>query len=119
MLGTALLMLGKRERGGAPALVFMVGLVHGCGLAVGLRELLADTGPNVAASLVSFNVGVEAGQLLVGAAVWLLLAGARRVVPGRDDGMRRCVALGVALVSLVWVMERTGPVWDALQAGFA
>ena len=119
VLGTALLMLGKRERGGAPALIFVVGLVHGCGLAVGLRELLADTGPNVAASLVSFNVGVETGQLLVGAAAWLLLAGARRVLPGQDGRMRRCVALGVAVVSLGWVAARTGPAWDALQAGLA
>jgi hypothetical protein len=119
VLGTALLILGKRERGGAPALIVVVGLVHGCGLAVGLRALLSDTGPNVVASLVSFNVGVEAGQLLVGAAVWLLLAGARRVVPGRDGRVRRCVALGVALVSLGWVAARTGPAWDALQTGFA
>jgi hypothetical protein len=119
VLGTALLMLGKRERGGAPALTFVVGLVHGCGLAVGLRELLSDTGPNVVASLVSFNVGVEAGQLLVGGAVWLLLAGARRAVPGQDGRMRRLVALGVAVVSLGWVAARTGPVWDALQTGFA
>jgi len=119
VLGTALPMLGRRERGGAPALVLVVGLVHGCGLAVGLRELLSDTGPNVAASLVSFNVGVEAGQLLVGAAVWLSLAGARRVMPGDDGRVRRFVALGVAMVSIVWVATRTGPVWDALQAGFA
>jgi hypothetical protein len=119
VLGTALLMLGRRERGGAPALVFVVGLVHGCGLAVGLRDLLADTGPNVVASLVSFNVGVETGQLLIGGAVWLLLAGARRAVPGQDAQVRRLVALGVAVVSLGWVAARTGPVWDALQTGLA
>jgi hypothetical protein len=119
VLGTALPMVGKRQHGGAPAPTFVVGLVHGCGLAVGLRELLSDTGPNVAASLVSFNVGVEAGQLLIGAAVWLLLAGARRVVPNQDGQVSRGVALGVALVSLAWVADRTGPVWDALQTGFA
>lgn len=119
VLGTALLMLGKRARGGTPVLTFAVGLVHGCGLAVGLRELLSDTGPNVVASLVSFNVGVEAGQLLVGGAVWLLLAGARQAWPGADGRMRRLVALGVAVVSLGWVAARTGPVWDALQTGFA
>ena len=119
VLGTALLLLGKRERGGAPALIVVVGLVHGCGLAVGLRALLSDTGPNVVASLVSFNVGVEAGQLLVGAAVWALLAGARRLAPGQDARMRRCVALGIAVVALGWVAARTGPVWDALQTGFA
>jgi hypothetical protein len=119
VLGTALLMLGRQRRGGTPALTFVVGLVHGCGLAVGLRALLSDSGPNVAASLVSFNLGVEAGQLLVGGAVWLLLAGARRMVPGRDERVRRLVALGVAAVSLGWVAARAAPVWDALQTGFA
>jgi hypothetical protein len=57
--------------------------------------------------------------LLVGAAVWLLLAGARRVLPGRDVRMRQCVALGVAVVSLAWVAARAGPVWDALRTGLA
>lgn len=119
VLGTALLMMGRQERFGTPALTCVVGLVHGCGLAVGLRELLADTGPNVVASLVSFNVGVEAGQLLVGGAVWLLLAGVRSTLPGRDERVRRCVALGVAAMSSAWVVERAGPVWSALQTGLA
>jgi hypothetical protein len=119
VLGTALAMLGPRGRFGTPALTLLVGLVHGCGLAVGLRELLAETGPNVVASLFSFNVGVEAGQLLTGAAVWTLLAGVRAAAPVRDDRVRRLVALGVAAVSLGWVVERVVPVWDALQTGYA
>jgi hypothetical protein len=119
VLGTALLMLGRQQRFGTPALTFLVGLIHGCGLAAGLRELLSDTGPNVVASLVSFNVGVEAGQLLVGGAMWLLLACARHALPGQDERVRRLVALGVAVVSLGWVAARTGPVWDALQTGLA
>jgi hypothetical protein len=119
VLGTALLMLGRRQHPGAPALTFVVGLVHGCGLAVGLRALLSDTGPNVVASLVSFNVGVEAGQLLVGGAVGLLLACARNALPGQDERVRRLVALGVAVVSLGWVAARAGPAWVAFQAGLA
>jgi hypothetical protein len=119
VLGTALSMMGSRERLRAPLLTLLVGLVHGCGLAVGLRELLSDTGPNVAASLFSFNVGVEAGQLLVGAAVWLLLSGIRAAAPGQDGCVRRLVALGVAVVSLGWVAARTGPVLDALRTAYA
>jgi hypothetical protein len=40
-------------------------------------------------------------------------------MPGDDGRVRRFVALGVAMVSLAWVATRTGPVWDALQTGFA
>ena len=93
----------------------LVGLVHGCGLAYGLRALLSTSGPNVVASLFSFNAGVEAGQLVVGAAVWLVLTGVRTAVPGQGDRVRRLVALGVALVSLGWCVERAGAMRDALQ----
>jgi hypothetical protein len=115
VLATALLLMGRHERGGAPVLLLLVGLVHGCGLAYGLRALLSASGPNVVASLVSFNAGVEAGQLVVGAAVWLVLMGMRTAAPGQGDRVRRLVALGVALVSLGWCVERTGAVRDALQ----
>lgn len=115
VLGTALLLAGRTERAGAPALLLLVGLVHGCGLAYGLRALLSASGPNVAASLFAFNAGVEAGQLVVGAAVWLVLAGIRTAAPGQGDRVRRLVALGVALVSLTWCLERAGAMRDALQ----
>ncbi|HEX4682036.1 MAG TPA: HupE/UreJ family protein [Gemmatimonadaceae bacterium] len=44
---------------------FGFGLVHGFGFSFALRESLQFAGAHLATSLVSFNVGVELGQLLV------------------------------------------------------
>lgn len=61
-----------------PALVaFLFGLVHGLGFAGALKEIgLPDNYLWVA--LLTFNVGVEIGQLLTVAAAWLLYLAARR-----------------------------------------
>ncbi|HET9426140.1 MAG TPA: HupE/UreJ family protein [Gemmatimonadaceae bacterium] len=54
---------GRMERRWAMAFGF--GLIHGFGFAFALRESLQFAGPHLALSLVSFNVGVELGQILV------------------------------------------------------
>lgn len=46
-------------------IAFGFGLVHGFGFSFALRESLQFAGAHLATSLVSFNVGVELGQLLV------------------------------------------------------
>jgi hypothetical protein len=46
-------------------IAFGFGLVHGFGFSFALRESLQFAGRHLAASLVSFNIGVELGQLLV------------------------------------------------------
>ena len=56
--------------GGTPlrrrwALAFAFGLVHGFGFSFGLRETLQFAGSHLLTSLLSFNVGIELGQLLV------------------------------------------------------
>jgi len=47
------------------AITFVFGLVHGFGFSFALRETLQFAGSHLVTSLVSFNVGVELGQLLV------------------------------------------------------
>src|SRR6185436_8494347 len=47
------------------ALAFGFGLVHGFGFSFALRETLQFAGSHLLTSLLAFNVGVEAGQLLV------------------------------------------------------
>ena len=46
-------------------ITFGFGLVHGFGFSFALRETLQFAGSHLLASLVSFNLGVELGQLLV------------------------------------------------------
>ena len=87
-----------------PALVaFIFGLVHGLGFAGALKDIgLPEQHVNIA--LVSFNLGVEAGQLLVIGLAWILFLAIRRVrwaVPAR-----RLALYGIGSVSVFWTLSR-------------
>jgi hypothetical protein len=86
------------------ATAFTFGLLHGFGFASALQGLGATQG-SFSAALVAFNLGVEAGQLFVVAAVLPLLFMLRktplyatRIVPG--------ISLIVAVIGSAWVWER-------------
>jgi HupE/UreJ protein len=69
--------LRERERGtgeelGRQLLVFGFGLIHGLGFASALAELSFDPG-GILLALLSFNVGVELGQLTVALSLMLVL----------------------------------------------
>lgn len=87
--------------------VFAFGLVHGLGFAAVLTDLGVPEG-RLLPALVSFNLGVEAGQLTV-----IGLAGLV-VLPLRHRGLyRRWVAvpasLMIALVGALWAVQRVFP----------
>jgi hydrogenase/urease accessory protein HupE len=87
-------------------LTFVFGLVHGFGFAGALRELELPRAA-LAAGLVSFNLGVECGQLLIVAAAVPLLAGLARIRGFRAAGVP-ALSLTIALLGLVWLGERLG-----------
>lgn len=85
--------------------VFLFGLLHGLGFAGVLRELGLPRSQFLTA-LLSFNVGVEIGQLTVIAAAALLLWPAL----GRDWYRPRVaipLSIAIALVGLYWTIART------------
>ncbi|WP_157201646.1 HupE/UreJ family protein [Massilia sp. Root418] len=90
----------------ALAAVAAVGLVHGFGLAFGLRELLADSSVPPLATLLFFNLGVEAGQLLVASAAWLALRGLQAWRSGWAARTQTGIAFGCTAVSLFWLAGR-------------
>lgn len=82
------------------------GLLHGLGFAavlgeIGLPQLALLTG------LVSFNLGVEIGQLAFAALVMTLLAAARRASKRFDTYGQRTTAYLVGSVAAYWFIERT------------
>ena len=87
-------------------LTFAFGLVHGFGFSFALRETLQFAGGHLLASLLSFNVGVELGQLLV--LVFL--------IPTLDALFRVVVAERMGTVILSAVVAHTGWHW-MLQRG--
>jgi len=87
-----------------PALVFGFGLLHGLGFAAVLRELGLPEGEYLTA-LISFNVGVEVGQLAVIGAALLVLGWFRE----RSWYRRRVVvpaSVTIALVGIYWAVQR-------------
>ena len=96
--------LMKRQVTSRVALTFAFGLVHGLGFAEALRELdLPKQG--LLRSVLSFNLGVEAGQLLFVALVFPVLWN----VGGGKWELRIQWALSAfaALVALGWFVQRT------------
>ena len=90
-----------------PPVVFAFGLLHGLGFASVLRELGLPQGDRLV-GLVTFNLGIELGQLSVIAAAFLAVGWFRHrrwyrtrlVVP---------VSLGIAVVGLTWAVQRLVP----------
>ena len=84
---------------------FGFGLLHGFGFAGALREIGLPEG-EVPAALVSFNLGVEAGQLVVVAAMLGLLALVRRTAPDRAEKIVRIAAYPIGIIGSFWLIER-------------
>ncbi|MED5550466.1 MAG: HupE/UreJ family protein [Pseudomonadota bacterium] len=87
-----------------PLVVFVFGLFHGLGFAGVLSELGLPAGQLVPA-LLSFNVGVELGQLTIVLACWLALHRFRDAA--WYPWLVRIVSVGIALIALWWTLERT------------
>lgn len=86
-------------------LVFMFGLIHGLGFASSLNEIGLPRNKFLT-SILSFNLGVEFGQVTIILAVFLLL-----VLPlGKSAQYRRLVVFPlsviIALIALYWTIER-------------
>jgi hypothetical protein len=84
-------------------ITFVFGLVHGFGFASILRQMHLPA-QGLAASLVAFNLGVEAGQIVVVVLVYPVIAAIQRA-PGR----RTIVATASSVIltlALYWFVER-------------
>jgi hypothetical protein len=87
------------------ALVFAFGLLHGMGFAGALQELGLPRSEFLTA-LITFNVGVEAGQLAVIGAAFLLVGWCA----AHREWYRRWIVIPssalIALTAVYWTVER-------------
>ena len=87
------------------ALVFSFGLLHGMGFAGVLRDLGLPRGDFLTA-LLTFNLGVEAGQLAIVAVAFLIVRAWRR----NERMYRRLVvqpaSVAIALAGIYWTVQR-------------
>jgi hypothetical protein len=87
------------------ALIFAFGLLHGMGFAGVLTELGVPASGFVVA-LLSFNAGVECGQMAVLAAATLIVAGWRRREASLLPLVARPASIAIAAGGLYWTVER-------------
>jgi len=83
---------------------FCFGLVHGFGFASVLQNLIAGKA-NLVSSVVSFNIGVELGQLMIFAALLPLLRLLGALIEPRRTTIAASAAIG--LLGFIWVLERS------------
>jgi hypothetical protein len=86
---------------------FIFGLVHGFGFSFALRDTLQFAGSHLVSSLLSFNIGVELGQLVV---VTVL-------VSALDLLFRYVVAERIGTIILSAFVAHTGWHWLVERAG--
>jgi hypothetical protein len=84
-------------------LAFGFGLIHGFGFSFALRETLQFAGSHLLTALLAFNVGVEAGQLVVLAVL----------VPALQLLFRYVVAPGIGAIVLSALVAHTAWHWTA------
>jgi hydrogenase/urease accessory protein HupE len=84
---------------------FVFGLLHGFGFAGALREVgLPER--DVPTALLTFNLGVEAGQLLIVFLALALVAGVRRFVSNAAQPLLKFVTYAIGITSSFWFIER-------------
>jgi hypothetical protein len=103
-------------------IAFGFGLVHGFGFSFALRETLQFAGSHLVTSLISFNVGVELGQLVVLALLLPILSFLFRAVVQERIGVIIASAI-VAHTAWHWMTERGARLvaydWSVDAAGLA
>lgn len=96
-----------------PALVaFLFGLVHGLGFAGALREIGLPQN-HLLPALLTFNLGVEIGQLLTVAAAWVLwrAASALRTTAPALAGVRVAALYGIGALAAYWSWLRVAAIF--------
>lgn len=92
-------------------MAFAFGLLHGFGFAGALKEIgLPQT--DVPLALLTFNLGVEAGQLLFVAAVLLALRAFTALVAIPFAPVRMAASYLIGTMSMLWLVSRVESFWS-------
>ena len=112
----ALAQLNDKSRlagSGGIVVTIAIGLLHGLGFSFVLREILGLQTANIWASLLSFNIGVEVGQLCIVLLLWPLLFLVAKV--NRSWYRALVWSLGVFSIALasIWAGQRIVAVFSS------
>jgi hypothetical protein len=84
----------------------LIGLLHGFGFSFMLHEILRVDSPDLWVSLLSFNLGIEIGQVGLVAVVWPLLMLFDRRFAYLTQAIRAAVSIPCIAVAALWTGQR-------------
>lgn len=93
----------------------LIGMLHGLGFSFLLKEILGVNAANVWVSLLSFNLGVEIGQLAIVLLLWPLLWSLRHYKKDWFDAAKWVIAMPCIAIASVWFGERLISLLAVLQ----
>ena len=85
----------------------VIGFVHGFAFSLALREALQLDGPHIAVSLAAFNLGIEAGQVILAALAWSVMRYVGDQGGRWHTGLERAISGSCMAVAAVWMVDRT------------
>ena len=88
------------------ALTGLIGLLHGYGFSFVFGDLLGGSVQQVTIALVGFNIGVEIGQLLIVAAVLVIVMAVSFISTRLSKWLSSAIAAGSIGIASIWVVER-------------
>lgn len=110
---TAILLLCKKAQHISTTPILMIGIIHGFGFSFVFNELTQAGSQSSFSHLLSFNVGIEAGQLFIYGLAFVFTALIRKYL-----SMARPLDYYVSLVALVistyWVVTRSIPLLETM-----
>jgi len=91
-----------------------MGLLHGLGFSFVLSEVLKIDSPNLWLSLLSFNIGVEFGQLLIVIVCGSILLLLYRVLPWNKRTLQIALAMPCIALASIWIGQRLTTLIEAI-----
>jgi hydrogenase/urease accessory protein HupE len=85
---------------------FLFGLLHGFGFAGALKEVGLPEG-DVPTALLTFNLGVEAGQIVIICVTLAAVAAIRRLSPAALQPAMKLMTYAIGTTGCMWLFERT------------
>jgi len=85
---------------------FLFGLIHGMGFSRLLKELFMGMEFDVLNTLLPFNLGLEAGQLVIICAIMAFIFFLRKFAGLKSHIINYIISIPVAVQAMVWMFER-------------
>ena len=91
-----------------------IGLLHGFGFSFLLSDLLGKDSPHLVTSLLSFNIGIEFGQLLIVSLIFVGLICLEYFKPALKNFCSNALAISSMLISGWWILQRSENLINAI-----